>query len=249
MDATHNNKPFSLLSETLIIAAITFSGYLTVYCYEFGFCIAKYIPTMLIQVSLEDVLRSMLITVPIVLLLVFGLTALEEQSGLNTKVAHRNYFFIYVLAFGISIVLFVLVGVPLTLFVLMLIIWLLPMLAPIIQAIVESKTSRRDIFEILSNTEPRILSLDKSVSREILYVLVISLFIISSSFILGMLEAKHFRGIARYTLEDGQYLFLRRYGDSIVLRRISPQGDEISKSVEVKTLCDISSMAIATEPL
>ena len=87
--------------EAVIIAAITFSGYLAVYCYEFAFCLSKGIPPMLIDVSLVDVLRSMLIAVPVVLFLAFILT-LANRIGANYLAAYVTAFVIVLALFFIS---------------------------------------------------------------------------------------------------------------------------------------------------
>ncbi len=55
--------------------------------------------------------------------------------------------------------------------------------------------------------------------------------------------------MSRYTLTlgDRQYVFLRRYGDAILLRPISPEGKEQSQLVLVKTLEQLSGELITTE--
>ena len=208
---------------------------------------------MLIDVSLVDVLRSMLIAVPVVLFLAFILT-LAKRIGANYLAAYLTAFVIVLALFFISS------DFSQIAFFILLVIWLLPILPQIAYAVWETKDSGPDFWKVFWNAEPQLLFVDKSLSKQILLSLLISLLLISLSFILGSFEAIRFKPIVRYTLavrndqndqigqtEDGQYVFLRRYGNAILLRPISPEGKELSQSVMVKTFEQLSGKLIATE--
>ena len=130
-----------------------------------------------------------------------------------------------------------------------LVIWLLPILPQLAYTIWENKRLRPRFWKVFWNAEPQLLFVDKSLSKQILLSLLISLLLISLSFILGSFEAVRFKPVVRYILEaeNRQYVFLRRYGNSILLRQINPEGNELSQSVVVMTLDDLSGTPIATE--
>ena len=196
---------------------------------------------MLIQVALEDILRGMFIAVPVLLLLSALFSTLENKWG--AKIQAPPYLYTYLAAY-LLIAFFCII----TQEYLLLLVWLVPLLPPFVQASAESVASGRNCFPEVFAKEPKILFLDKSMSRRILFVLLIFLFLQSSSVLFGMFEAKHFGPTARYTLQDGsQFVFLRRYGDSFLFRPIIPEGNEVSKAVEVRTLSDISNVRITKQ--
>ena len=207
----------SLLTETLLLSALTLSGYLLIYCYEAAFSEVNAIPGSFIRLGFEDILRGVVFVIPVILLQLAINSAAFSSDTPNRPIN------IYGIMTALAILIAGLVWFTTWTWGFVfrsLLIWALPTLLllsiPFTSWLFTERHKGMKLVSVIHTQELRLIGLDPVKTRYIYMAIIYFAFVMSVGLLAGLTSNKRAKSL---NILDDKYFLLRRYGDTVILKK------------------------------